>query len=70
MRLWLRPLSPQCLSGNHQFQPSFTHCGSFIKFVTSQYADVNLVRLPETIDFETAAFLGYYFIIPFQAIVM
>ncbi len=43
---------PQCASGNHQvcdhqFQPGFTHWGSFAEYVAIQYADINLVRLPE-----------------------
>ena len=65
---------PQCLSGNHQvcdhqFQPGFTHWGSFAEYVAIQYADVNLVRLPERVDFETAASLGCRFITSFRAIV-
>lgn len=65
---------PQCLSGNHQvcdhqFQPGFTHWGSFAEYVAIQYADVNLVRLPETIAFETAASLGCRFVTSFRAIV-
>lgn len=65
---------PQCLSGNHQvcdfqFQPGFTHWGSFAEYVAIQYADVNLVRLPETIDFETAASLGCRFVTSFRAVV-
>src|SRR5688572_30437761 len=47
---------PQCVSGNHQvcnhqFQPGFTHWGAFAEFVAIDYADTNLVRLPEEIDF-------------------
>ncbi|MAU00735.1 MAG: alcohol dehydrogenase [Anaerolineaceae bacterium] len=65
---------PQCLSGNHQvcdfqFQPGFTHWGSFAEYVAIQYADVNLVRLPESINFETAASLGCRFVTSFRAIV-
>ena len=42
---------PQCLSGNHQvcdhqFQPGFTHWGSFAEYVAIDQADINLVRLP------------------------
>lgn len=45
---------PQCASGNHQicdrqFQPGFTHWGSFAQWVAIDYADVNLVRLPDEI---------------------
>ncbi|HEY4693230.1 MAG TPA: zinc-dependent alcohol dehydrogenase family protein [Bellilinea sp.] len=65
---------PQCVSGNHQvcdhqFQPGFTHWGSFAEYVAIQYADVNLVRLPESIEFSTAASLGCRFVTSFRAIV-
>jgi alcohol dehydrogenase len=65
---------PQCLSGNHQvcdhqFQPGFTHWGSFAEYVAVQRADINLVRLPESIDFVTAASLGCRFITSFRAVV-
>jgi alcohol dehydrogenase len=65
---------PQCLSGNqqvcdHQFQPGFTHWGSFAQFVSIHYADDNLVRLPEAIDFDTAASLGCRFVTSFRGIV-
>jgi alcohol dehydrogenase len=64
---------PPCSSGNHQicdhqFQPGFTHWGSFAKYVAIEYADVNLVRLPEEIDFVTAASLGCRFATSFRAI--
>lgn len=65
---------PQCVSGNHQvcddqFQPGFTHWGSFAEYVGIQRADVNLVRLPEAMNFETAASLGCRFITSFRAVV-
>lgn len=65
---------PQCASGNHQvcdrqFQPGFTHWGSFAEYVAVDRADVNLVRLPEEIDFVTAASLGCRFVTAFRAIV-
>ena len=65
---------PQCISGNHQvcdhqFQPGFTHWGSFAEFVAIDYADVNLVKLPETLDFVTAASLGCRFVTSFRAVV-
>ncbi len=65
---------PQCHTGNHQicdnqFQPGFTHWGSFAEYVSIHYADINLVRLPETIDFATAASLGCRFVTSFRAIV-
>ena len=65
---------PQCASGNHQvcdrqFQPGFTHWGSFAEYVAVDRADVNLVRIPEEIDFVTAASLGCRFVTAFRAIV-
>ncbi len=64
----------ECQSGNqqvcdHQFQPGFTHWGAFAEFVAIDYADINLVKLPENIEFETAASLGCRFITSFRAIV-
>jgi alcohol dehydrogenase len=64
---------PQCLSGNHQvcdhqFQPGFTAWGSFAEYVAIRYADVNLVRLPDAMDFVTAASLGCRFVTAFRAI--
>jgi alcohol dehydrogenase len=65
---------PQCMSGNHQicdrqFQPGFTHWGSFAEFVAINYADINLVTVPKEIDFVTAASLGCRFVTSFRAIV-
>jgi alcohol dehydrogenase len=65
---------PQCLSGNqqvcdHQFQPGFTHWGSFAEYVAIDRADGNLVRLPESMDFITAASLGCRFVTSFRAVV-
>ena len=64
----------ECISGNHQVcdhqtQPGFTHWGSFAEYVTIDHADINLVKLPEEIDFVTAATLGCRFITSFRAIV-
>jgi alcohol dehydrogenase len=64
----------ECHSGNqqvcaHQFQPGFTHWGSFAQYVGIHYADTNLVHLPEEIDFATAASLGCRFATSFRAIV-
>jgi alcohol dehydrogenase len=64
----------QCASGNQQvcddyFQPGFTAWGSFAEYVAIRYADTNLVRLPEQIDFIRAASLGCRFITSFRAIV-
>ena len=65
---------PQCASGNHQvcdfqFQPGFTHWGSFAEFVAIDFADTNLVRLPESMKFVTAASLGCRFVTSFRAVV-
>lgn len=65
---------PQCHSGNHQvcdnqFQPGFTHWGSFAEYVSIHFADINLVRLPETLSFATAASLGCRFATSFRAVV-
>ena len=63
-----------CLSGDHQvcdnqFQPGFTHWGSFAEFTAVDYADINLVGLPENTEYETAAALGCRFVTSFRAIV-
>lgn len=65
---------PQCETGNqqvcdNQFQPGFTHWGSFAELVAVHYADINLVALPEEIDFVTAASLGCRFATAFRAVV-
>jgi alcohol dehydrogenase len=64
---------PQCETGNHQVcdnqtQPGFTHWGSYAEFVSIDHADVNLVALPEDIDFATAASLGCRFATSFRAV--
>lgn len=64
----------ECHSGNqqvcaHQFQPGFTHWGSFAEFVGIHYADTNLVHLPDDVDFATAASLGCRFATSFRAVV-
>jgi alcohol dehydrogenase len=65
---------PQCASGNHQVcerqtQPGFTHWGSFAEYVAIENADVNLVRLPDELDYVTAASLGCRFATSFRALV-
>jgi alcohol dehydrogenase len=65
---------PQCDSGNHQvcdhqFQPGFTHWGSFAEYVGIHHAALNLVRLPDEMSFETAASLGCRFVTSFRAVV-
>ena len=64
----------QCRSGNQQvcdrqFQPGFTAWGSYAEFVAINYADENLVRLPDELDFVTAASLGCRFATSFRAVV-
>ena len=64
----------QCHSGNqqvcdYQFQPGFTHWGSFAEYVGIHYASENLVRLPAEITFDTAASLGCRFITSYRAVV-
>jgi D-arabinose 1-dehydrogenase-like Zn-dependent alcohol dehydrogenase len=65
---------PECHAGHqqvclHQEQPGFTHWGSFAEYVGIHRADLNLVALPEHIDFATAASLGCRFATAFRAIV-
>ncbi|NTV65774.1 MAG: zinc-dependent alcohol dehydrogenase family protein, partial [Oscillochloris sp.] len=65
---------PQCATGNQQiceqqFQPGFTHWGSFAEYVAIQRADTNLVGLPPEIDDVTAASLGCRFATSFRAVV-
>lgn len=65
---------PECASGNHQIcddqsQPGFTHWGSFAEFVAIDRADINLVKIPETMSFDVAASLGCRFATSFRAVV-
>jgi D-arabinose 1-dehydrogenase-like Zn-dependent alcohol dehydrogenase len=65
---------PTCQRGQHQVcdeqqQPGFTHWGSFAEFVVVDVADVNGVRLPEGLAFDTAASLGCRFATAYRAIV-
>lgn len=65
---------PECQAGQQQvcraqFQPGFTAWGSFAEYVALRYAEQNLVRLPETLDFVTAASLGCRFATSFRAVV-
>ena len=67
-------ICPQCASGNHQvcdnqFQPGFTHWGSFAEYVAIQRADINLVHLPVELTYEAAASLGCRFMTSFRAVV-
>ena len=65
---------PECHAGHqqvcdNQFQPGFTHWGSFAEFVSIERADLNLVALPESLDFATAASLGCRFVTSFRAVI-
>ena len=64
---------PQCQTGNqqvcdHQTQPGFTHWGSFAEYVAIEQAEMNLVKLPPTLDFISAASLGCRFVTSFRAV--
>ena len=64
----------ECQAGHQQvceaqFQPGFTHWGSFAERVAIDRADHNLVRLPDSMDFPTAASLGCRFATSFRAVV-
>ncbi len=65
---------PQCLAGNQHicdnyFQPGFTAWGSFAQYVALRYADTNLVRLPDGMDYVESASLGCRYITAFRAVV-
>ena len=62
-----------CRSGdqqvcNNQFQPGFTSWGSFAEYVAIDYADENLVCLPDDLNFVDAASLGCRFITAYRAL--
>ena len=62
-----------CESGNaqvcpNQQQPGFTHWGSFAERVMVHAADVNLVSIPDEIEFEAAASLGCRFATAYRAL--
>ncbi len=64
----------ECRSGNthicdNHSQPGFTHWGAFADRVLIQHADTNLVALPDSIDFVSAASLGCRFITAFRALI-
>ncbi|MCM1975367.1 MULTISPECIES: zinc-dependent alcohol dehydrogenase family protein [unclassified Streptomyces] len=65
---------PACAAGDQQVcerqtQPGFTHWGSFAQYVALDHADVNLVGVPDDMDFATAASLGCRFATAFRAVV-
>ena len=64
----------ECKQGNTHIcdaytQPGFTHWGAFAEQVEIRYADINLVALPEAVDFVSAASLGCRFATSFRALV-
>src|SRR3954451_23227372 len=63
----------QCAAGqgqicDRQTQPGFTHWGSFAQLVALDWADVNLVALPEGVDDVAAAGLGCRFATAYRAV--
>ena len=63
----------ECASGNQQicdrqFQPGATHWGSFAEFVAVDYAETNLVALPQDLSSVHAAALGCQFATAFRAL--
>jgi len=64
----------RCRTGDEQicdryYQPGFTGPGSFAEYVALPYADANLVRLPDSMTFTTAALLGCRFATAYRAVV-
>ena len=64
----------ECHAGHQQVclrqeQSGFTHWGSFAEYVAVHAANLNLVALPESMDFATAAGLGCRFATAFRAVV-
>ena len=62
-----------CFAGDqqvceNQFQPGFTGPGSFAEYVALPFADLNLVRLPDEMEFVDAAALGCRFATAFRGI--
>ena len=64
----------ECKTGNTHIcdaytQPGFTHWGAFAEQVEIRFADINLVALPDAVDFVSAASLGCRFATSFRALV-
>jgi D-arabinose 1-dehydrogenase-like Zn-dependent alcohol dehydrogenase len=62
-----------CAEGSHQIcdnqrQPGFTHWGAFAELVRLDWADVNLVALPDGMDAASAAALGCRFATAWRAV--
>jgi alcohol dehydrogenase len=53
---------------DRDYQPGFTAWGSFAELVALPRADLNLVRLPDELDFVAAASLGCRFMTAFAAV--
>lgn len=51
------------------FQPGFTHWGSFAEKVEIHYADHNVVKLPDGLDYKTSASLGCRFATAYRAVI-
>ena len=63
----------ECRTGDqqvcsNQIQPGFTQWGSFAQYVALDRADINLVALPDSVDFATAASFGCRFATAFRAV--
>jgi D-arabinose 1-dehydrogenase-like Zn-dependent alcohol dehydrogenase len=63
----------ECVAGHHeicdrQTQPGFTHWGSFAEFTAVDWADVNVVALPDALEFDAAAALGCRFATAYRAV--
>jgi len=65
----------QCRAGaaqvcDRQFQPGFTAWGAFAELVAVPFADFNLVRLPDAMDFVTAACFGCRLATAYRAVAL
>ena len=63
----------ECVQGEHQvcerqLQPGFAVWGSFAQYVAIDHADVNVVPLPDELDFGVAASLGCRFATAYRAV--
>ncbi|MFE4058603.1 zinc-dependent alcohol dehydrogenase family protein [Streptomyces sp. NPDC059096] len=63
-----------CAAGDQQVcerqeQPGFTYWGSFAEYVAVPRADINLVAVPDTLEYATAAALGCRFATAYRAVV-
>jgi alcohol dehydrogenase len=63
----------QCADGNtqvcpEQFQPGFNANGAFAEYIALPFAATNLIRIPDTISFASAASLGCRFATAYRAL--